>query len=126
MDVFFPVGKYKKQSPTNQRLRRLHRDLSKLRDDLDGLLHRQHPKVAGAGMAPRIYYDKPPPDKEERTAVAALHELLERDVGETINGHVPARLLDLYLKIEWELYFLSVADCDGDAYRDGKRSTTRT
>jgi hypothetical protein len=119
LPAIFPIGKYKKSSPTNQRLRRLHRDVTKLRDGLNSLMNAQHPDVAAARTDPRIYYDLQL--KLEGLGAGALHELLESDVRETINGRVPARLLDVYLKIERSLYFLSVTDCEGDAYRERRR-----
>lgn len=89
------LNRYKKTSTLSQ-IKRVARDIDQLRCKLDSLLFEQLPDVA----RPEIYYgDK---DNHPMSWGDAVEELTT--VGDTINGKVPAKIIDLYLRCDRQLY----------------------
>ena len=96
------LNEFKRSRDILKRLRRAGRELEKLRCKLDSLMAAQHP----VEFQPLVYYGAS--NKDVHWPLDTLVGRLDSDVGEVINGKVPAALLDLYLRCQLALHVLKV------------------
>jgi hypothetical protein len=88
---------------TSQSIRKIERTLNSLRSRLEDLSLRDY----GDAAWPSLYYVNPPP--RENVELNVLLTRL-REVNAIINGKVPARVIDIYLRADRKLLLLAKND----------------
>ena len=91
----YTLNRYRKTSTLSQ-IKRVARDINQLRCKLDDLLFEQLSDVA----TPAVYYGHK--DNYLMSWAEAVEGL--NTVGDAINGKVPAKILDLYLRCDRRIY----------------------
>jgi hypothetical protein len=96
------INQFRKGSHTWRRIQRTRKCFDQLLCQLDSLLCREHP---GADF--RIYYGNPIGSWQQRS-MEDLREHMTHPVLDIINGRVPVRILDLWLKADCALSRLMI------------------
>jgi hypothetical protein len=91
------LNEFRRQRPIMRKLMKAAREIDKLRSKLDSLLF---DKLAGRGATAAIYYGH---QSSNVMPWSAVREELEA-VRNIINGRIPARIMDLYLRCDHSMW----------------------